>query len=85
MLTIGMALIAKPRLLLLDEPLLGLSPVMQNTLVDAIKKIQLGNRSHHSDHRTVRSPDTPHDRPRIHYRERNADNGRRWNGTDGQP
>lgn len=41
MLTIGMALIAKPRLLLLDEPLLGLSPVMQNTLVDAIKKIRL--------------------------------------------
>lgn len=40
MLTIGMALIAKPRLLLLDEPLLGLSPVMQNTLVDAIKKIR---------------------------------------------
>jgi branched-chain amino acid transport system ATP-binding protein len=40
MLTIGMALVAKPRLLLLDEPLLGLSPVMQNTLVDAIKKIR---------------------------------------------
>ncbi|MGO9568762.1 MAG: ABC transporter ATP-binding protein [Desulfomonilaceae bacterium] len=40
MLTIGMALIAKPRLLLLDEPLLGLSPVMQNTLVEAIKKIR---------------------------------------------
>jgi branched-chain amino acid transport system ATP-binding protein len=41
MLTIGMALVAKPRLLLLDEPLLGLSPVMQNTLVDVIKKIRL--------------------------------------------
>lgn len=41
MLTIGMALVAKPRLLLLDEPLLGLSPVMQITLVDAIKKIRL--------------------------------------------
>jgi branched-chain amino acid transport system ATP-binding protein len=40
MLTIGMALVAKPRLLLLDEPLLGLSPVMQNTLVEAIKKIR---------------------------------------------
>jgi branched-chain amino acid transport system ATP-binding protein len=41
MLTIGMALVARPRLLLLDEPLLGLSPVMQNVLVDAIKKIRL--------------------------------------------
>jgi len=36
MLAIGMALIVKPNLLLLDEPLLGLSPMMQNTLMDAI-------------------------------------------------
>lgn len=40
MLMIGMALILKPRLLLLDEPLLGLSPIMQNSLVEAIKKIR---------------------------------------------
>ncbi|MGB6063607.1 MAG: ATP-binding cassette domain-containing protein [Desulfomonilaceae bacterium] len=40
MLTIGMALMAKPKLLLLDEPLLGLSPVMQTALVDAIKTIR---------------------------------------------
>ena len=40
MLTIGMALIVKPKLLLLDEPLLGLSPIMQKTLVDAILKIR---------------------------------------------
>lgn len=40
MLTIGMALMAKPKLLLLDEPLLGLSPLMQTTLVDAIKTIR---------------------------------------------
>ena len=40
MLSIGMALIVKPRLLLLDEPLLGLSPVMQTALIDAIKKIR---------------------------------------------
>jgi branched-chain amino acid transport system ATP-binding protein len=41
MLTIGMALVVKPTLLLLDEPLLGLSPMMQTTLVDAIKKISV--------------------------------------------
>lgn len=41
MLTIGMALVVKPRLLMLDEPLLGLSPLMQTTLIDAIKKISL--------------------------------------------
>ncbi|MBM3300519.1 MAG: ATP-binding cassette domain-containing protein [Deltaproteobacteria bacterium] len=40
MLTIGMALVVKPRLLLLDEPLLGLSPMMQHTLVEAIKTIR---------------------------------------------
>jgi branched-chain amino acid transport system ATP-binding protein len=40
MLTLGMALMVKPRLLLLDEPLLGLSPLMQKTLVDAVKRIQ---------------------------------------------
>ena len=40
MLTIGMALMAKPELLLLDEPLLGLSPAVQGFLVDAIRKIR---------------------------------------------
>jgi branched-chain amino acid transport system ATP-binding protein len=36
MLAIGMTLVVRPVLLLLDEPLLGLSPVMQKTLVNAI-------------------------------------------------
>ena len=36
MLAIGMALAADPELLLLDEPLLGLSPLMQKALMDAI-------------------------------------------------
>ncbi len=40
MLAIGMALIVKPRLLMLDEPLLGLSPMMQKTLLDAIRGLQ---------------------------------------------
>ncbi len=39
MLSIGMALMVKPRLLLLDEPLLGLSPMMQTALVDSIKRV----------------------------------------------
>lgn len=39
MLMVGMALMAKPRLLLLDEPLLGLAPVIQSNLVSTIREI----------------------------------------------
>jgi branched-chain amino acid transport system ATP-binding protein len=40
MLAIGMALMPKPRLLLMDEPLLGLSPALQHDLIRAIKQIR---------------------------------------------
>jgi branched-chain amino acid transport system ATP-binding protein len=40
MLAIGMALVVRPQLLLLDEPLLGLSPLMQKTLMDAIIRLK---------------------------------------------
>jgi branched-chain amino acid transport system ATP-binding protein len=40
MLAIGMALILKPALLLLDEPLLGLSPMLQTMLIDAITNLR---------------------------------------------
>ena len=40
MLAIGIALVASPKLLLMDEPLLGLSPAMQAEVVRLLKKIQ---------------------------------------------
>jgi branched-chain amino acid transport system ATP-binding protein len=40
MLAIGIALVAQPRLLLMDEPLLGLSPMLQADLARAIKNIR---------------------------------------------
>ena len=36
MLAIGMALVVRPKLLLLDEPLLGLSPMMQEVVMEAV-------------------------------------------------
>ncbi len=40
MLAIGMALVVRPQLLLLDEPLLGLSPMMQQAVIEAIVRLR---------------------------------------------
>ena len=40
MLAIGMALVVRPKLLLLDEPLLGLSPMMQQAVIEAIVSLR---------------------------------------------
>jgi branched-chain amino acid transport system ATP-binding protein len=40
MLAIGMALVVRPKLLLLDEPLLGLSPMMQQIVMEAVVRLK---------------------------------------------
>ncbi|SDH86828.1 amino acid/amide ABC transporter ATP-binding protein 2, HAAT family [Actinokineospora alba] len=40
MLAIGRAMMAKPRLLMLDEPSMGLSPIMTQRIFDTIKELQ---------------------------------------------
>ncbi len=40
MLAIGRALMAQPKILLLDEPLMGLSPLIQSNLIKAIREIR---------------------------------------------
>jgi len=40
MLAVGMALVAQPQLLLLDEPLLGLSPMIQRQLMDTVLNLR---------------------------------------------
>jgi branched-chain amino acid transport system ATP-binding protein len=47
MLAIGRALASRPRLLMLDEPSMGLSPVMADTIFDAIREL------HRTDGMTV--------------------------------
>ena len=40
MLAIGRAMMSKPRLLMLDEPSMGLSPIMTQLIFDTIKELQ---------------------------------------------
>jgi len=69
MLVIGRALMARPKLLLLDEPSLGLAPLLVREIFDIIRKIheERGRRSCSSS-RTPRCP--AHRGLRLHHGER---------------
>ena len=66
MLAIGMALIVKPELLLLDEPLLGLSPMMQNTPDRRHCQPEQTQRHNRRPLRTIRPSRIPGHRSRLY-------------------
>ncbi len=72
MVAIGRALMAQPKVLLLDEPLMGLSPLIQATLIKAIKKNPEGKRHLHHCFRAVCQTGVSHCGLRIYPGERAA-------------
>ena len=55
MLAIGRALMSRPRLLMLDEPSLGLAPLLVKQIFDAIRDAQRAGQAH----RVLSSSRTP--------------------------
>lgn len=52
MLAMGRALMSKPKLLLLDEPSMGLSPILVNEIFDIIKEVNEKRRRYYPSCRT---------------------------------
>ena len=64
MLVIARALLARPRVLLLDEPSLGLAPRVMAQVMDLVVPAQPGARAHHRAGRAERARGARHRRPR---------------------
>ena len=70
MLAIARALMSSPRLLLVDEPSVGLSPLLVSQTITKIEELKEQLRPHRADGRAELPPGGPHRRPRLHHRPR---------------
>ena len=82
MLAIGRALMARPRLLLLDEPSLGLAPLMVRAIFEIVETVN-GRRDYNSAGRAERPPGPPALPSRLRARERGGHPQRRSGGAAG--
>ena len=85
MLAIGRALMAQPKILLLDEPLMGLSPLVQAMLVRSIREIRNERGIAILVAEQYARPLLPDHRLRLYSGKRGGRDGRHPSGTLGQP
>ena len=84
MLAVGRALMSRPSVLLLDEPSLGLSPILVQEIFAIITEINQ-RRDHHPAGRAERAPGPPRRPPRLRAPDRPRPPGRRGEQARRQP
>ena len=70
MLALGRALMLAPKILLVDEPSVGLAPILVSRTIDAISEMKAALPAHRADGRAEFHPGDPHRRPRLRHRPR---------------
>ena len=70
MLALGRALMLAPKILLVDEPSVGLAPILVSRTIDKIKELKDRLPAHGADGGAELQPGDPHRRPRLRHRAR---------------